>query len=457
MKRSEKIFTVTFLAIILFFMGSIVLRTFTRQVLVKRLGLNNAFTAKVLFDADYLDDASDLDDTSELTSKKIDWAVLYPFSEDIQREKEAEAEAESEKDADRTGVLNKPISLIERTEEKVDIFTSEHLIWHKDIIEIANHLESLLRWNYVPYSEYNGIITTNDGYLTSITEKKDISEAQKSITDLFELCNRLSIQFLYVNAPSKVCKFEDPGISGVLDFANQNADDFLASLKEEGIPYCDLRELLHAEGFSHHEMFYVTDHHWRPETGLWAARKIAAILNEDYDFSFDISTVEDSSFTKVFYPSWFLGSQGKKVTLAKAAPEEFTLLFPNYPTNLHYEVLSEEIEADGDFSVMYDMREVNERDYYGKSPYGAYFYADKALERVENKDIDEDRRILVIHDSFGTSVVPFLTMGIKYVDAIDLRHFTGSLRNFIETTKPDAVIVLYNPGALGDANLFDFR
>jgi LmbE family N-acetylglucosaminyl deacetylase len=51
----------------------------------------------------------------------------------------------------------------------------------------------------------------------------------------------------------------------------------------------------------------------------------------------------------------------------------------------------------------------------------------------------------------------------KQLDILDLRHFTGSLRSYITETKPDMVIVLYNPNAIAapdyatHTSMFDFR
>ncbi|MBR3158571.1 MAG: hypothetical protein IKF14_05650 [Atopobiaceae bacterium] len=176
-------------------------------------------------------------------------------------------------------------------------------------------------------------------------------------------------------------------------------------------------------------------------------------------FNLDASLIEPDRFTTDVYPQWFLGSQGKKVTLAKASPEDFALYYPKFATSLHYCVPSLGIDEVGDFSVMYDMRQVEERDYYNKNPYAAYIYADQPLETIENLERRDGPHLLVVHESFGNCVVPFLSLVAGRVDSIDLRHFDGSLRTYIETERPDAVVVMYNPSALGSNNaaLFDFR
>ena len=440
MKKAERFFTLFFLSAILFFMATIGLRTFTRDVLVRHLHVKNRFTELVLFDGF----------SEPSTQKTIDWKKYYPFPENAKQETGG---ADNESRESLTGkIVSKYDEKVSKFEKDIETRTTDYLIFYQELTELAKKYEDFLQWNYVAYSEYNGIVQLGDGYLTTISAKQDMTELSEPTIGLAHLCENLNIDFLYVNAPKKICEYEDKDVSGVTDFANQNADQFLFDLRSAEVDVCDLRELLHEEGLKHHAMFFVTDHHWRPETGLWASRKIAERLNQDYGFHFDLSRVNDANYRTVIYPEWFLGSLGKKVTLARTSPEDFTLLYPKFETNLHYEIMSEEIDADGDYSILYDMEPVSVRSYYKKDPYCVYTYANQPLERITNKDIDEDKRILFIQDSFGNAVTPFLAMGIRHVDSIDLRYFTGSVESLIRETKPDIVIVLYSANTLSTSN-----
>lgn len=458
--KAKKTFATVFLAMVIFFMCTIVLRAFTRLVLVNKVGMQNTFTNAILFDAPNLNAAPKTETKQderleETANKTIDWSLRYPFSEAILQE------INTEKKKKHTTELN--ISSIELQKERIKLYTTDYLLCYVPMTELANKYESLLQWNYVPYSEYNGVFELQDGYLHTACSRKNVSKPVQNIKELSDYCKGKGVHLLYINAPSKICKYDDIGVSGITDFSNQNADEFLSAAEEAGIDCLDLRELLHAEGYNHHALFYKTDHHWLPETGLWASCKIAEVLNDRYGYHFDLLKVEEDRFRKEIFPDWFLGSQGKKVTLERASPEDFTLLYPDYPTSIHYEVISRNIDEGGDFSIMYNMDRVKDRDYYKEIPYVAYIYGDQPLEQIENKNIDEERRVLILHDSFGNCVVPFLAMGIKYVDSIDLRYFNGSVQTFIEREKPDTVIVLYNQGAIQPAEsatigyLFDFR
>lgn len=209
--------------------------------------------------------------------------------------------------------------------------------------------------------------------------------------------------------------------------------------------------------FDHHQMYFKTDHHWLPETGLWAAREIVQKLNRACGFNFELSGIQDDDINKTVYPKHFLGSQGKKVTLAKAEPEDISLLYPDYDTEFHYEIMNLGVNTEGDFSIFYDMHYMEELDYYKGHPFAAYIYGNQPLEQIENRRLDNGKRLLVIHDSYALPVIPFLALKAQYVDAIDPRYFDGSLRTYIERTKPDAVIVLYNAAELANPAMYNFK
>ena len=53
---------------------------------------------------------------------------------------------------------------------------------------------------------------------------------------------------------------------------------------------------------------------------------------------------------------------------------------------------------------------------------------------------------MIIQDSFGCYISPFLAQGIEEMHLIYLPTFTGSIRSYIKNIKPDVVLMLYNEG-----------
>ena len=58
----------------------------------------------------------------------------------------------------------------------------------------------------------------------------------------------------------------------------------------------------------------------------------------------------------------------------------------------------------------------------------------------------------MIGDSYNKCVVPYLAQTVEKIDLIDRRYFDGSIINYIEKKKPDAVLVVYTPTLIGGTN-----
>ncbi|MCI8626905.1 MAG: hypothetical protein HFI40_11645 [Lachnospiraceae bacterium] len=442
------------LGILIFFMLTVLLRFFTRQVFVEFLGIENGFTRLVFIGAEEMGES--IVKTEEETLKiEIDWKERYPLPE----ENTLKGDNDWKKNFGKVRQWNR---FAEALKEKITTYTGEGLLGYPLWVSLERQYEKAIRWNLFVYDGTNEVAFLPDGYLTHLYGRQETSELVSSSERLSSFCKEQGIGFLYVQSPFKVSKYQDKDFSGVLDFSNENADNLLKGLWERGISFWDIRETIESEGFSHHELFYRTDHHWKIETGLWAAGRLAEKLNEDFGFQIDTSCLAAEKFRSVLYEDWFLGSQGKKVTLERTDPEDICLLYPTYPTRLHYEIPDLGLDTEGDFSVVYNKTQIEERDYYTKSPYSAFNYGDCPVIQIENRE-KEKGHVLFIKDSFVNCVAPFLALGVQTVDVLDIRHFDGSVEGFIKEKNPDIVIVMYNPSSIGKIDwksrysTFDFR
>ncbi|HQO56931.1 MAG TPA: DHHW family protein [Clostridia bacterium] len=421
------IVTRVMLAILIMFSVTILVRFFTRQVLIEKMGMNNRFTRAVFFDALRMEE--------NVQSPQIDWSGEFPFDE-------VGSPVEARSNQSISIISQHIASLVKSLESRIVSYTTDTVIFYPRILEMANQYKKAIGWNMVPNAEYNGVISMDDGYLTTIVEKRDISDNVKAISDLKTYLDKQGIDLLYVQIPHKICK-HDTKLSGVIDFSNQNADAFLSGLKEQRVDYLDLRNVLHKEGLNHHELFYRTDHHWKAETGLWAAGIVSKTLNDRYGFNIDLESLNPENFEYKVYEKWFFGSQGKKVTLSRAQPEDIALIYPREEAMLSFRVPGNNLDLSGSFGIFYDESKITEIDYYNNNPYAAYMYADNAYSLVANHRVAENNKVLVIGDSNDNSMIPFLALGIRNVDSLDLRHFNGSLRNLILKEKYDLVIINY--------------
>ncbi len=435
--------------ILVIFMLTIMARVLTRQIAVKRLHMDNAFTRMILVGKENLQKVQ--------KTANIDWEALYPFEE------QENVEYGTKSAVPETSLPDYIKGKITLIKEKIDVWTNRHLVGYQSMVETAESYNALLRWNLTKHKQgtvQGTIEICDDGYLIEYTDYEDVKEDILSVTDLYTYCQKSNIPLLYVQAPYKISPEEES--SGKFDFSNQKMDELLKGLRENHVPCLDLRENIKAENLPQRNLFYRTDHHWKSQTGLWAAGQIARRLNADFGFAIDIKLLDEDAFDTVVYHDRFLGSEGRRVTLARAKPEDITLFYPKYPTSFHFMMPDKKIDTIGDFSVIYDMQELEKDNFYEANAYCVY-PAFISLTLQKNNDQPNGKRILFLNDSYGGCVAPFLALCAGEVASITPGAFTGSIKGYIAQTKPDLIILLYYPGHLEKIDwsthkaLFDFR
>lgn len=256
----------------------------------------------------------------------------------------------------------------------------------------------------------------------------------------------LNCPYLYIQAPAKLCALDQelqlplPEMTN----ANQQTDWLLEHLAELGVDTLDLRESLHADGLNHYDCFYVTDHHWTMDTGLWAADVMAAELEERYGLAVDMSPLNPEKYEQRVWEDAFLGSQGRKVTLSYAHPEDFILPVPTFATDLHLTVPPWGSDFSGGFEILYNESAIPSPDYYRSNSYGAVLMGDCPYLVVENKDHSEGPVVAVLRESFAIASGPYLSLAAGEVHFIDARYYEGSVKALLEEIQPDIVVSLLN-------------
>ena len=204
-----------------------------------------------------------------------------------------------------------------------------------------------------------------DGVWSFVYPKADTREKVFSLADLAQTVEQSGAKFLYVQAPFKVDPYGDFAVNGRFDFTNKNCDKFLQQLNGQGIETLDLRQNLHqwaqAEQISYHDFFFRTDHHWKPQTALRAAKVVGEKLRAD-GIPVDDSRYDIQDFDVEILPACFLGSEGKRATLARVQADDFPILHPKFPTEIKVEIPEKNIDSTSDFELLYDKQQVARKD-----------------------------------------------------------------------------------------------
>lgn len=344
-----------------------------------------------------------------------------------------------------TGKLN--ISFIEDT-------YSEEFIGKYEFISANGAFHRLIGARVV-----NDRYRMDNGYLTSISDKFDLDWHMENTVSFRDALQERDIPFVYVNTPYKIHKTDKQLPAGVEDYSNENTDFALSYLRKHNIPVLDLRECIASEGLDHYSMFYKTDHHWTAEAGFWATGKVTDFLaQQDSSFAVEESLLDASNFNFDVYEDVFLGSAGIRVGEIYAGLDDMTVISPKFDTRFTFTVESEDIHREGSFADTFLFMDLLTTDNMLQSDsYALYCRGCHDLLKIQNYGTGyAPKKILMLIDSFSNVVIPFMSLGYEQTHVIDLRKFEGDLMAYVDDYDPDAVVILYNPGAYGERSMFSF-
>jgi hypothetical protein len=297
------------------------------------------------------------------------------------------------------------------------------------------------------------IVLSDSGYLCEPLTKvspETVDGAAQSVAQLKEYSEKNGAEFLYVLAPDKSADMSFP--SYIENHSEENYGLFADAFRERGVELLDLRAAMAEDGITPEEMFFVTDHHWKPEYGLWTTGRICADLKDRYGLEYDDSLCDISNYDVKNYENWFLGSYGKKTGrfFSPLGIDDIKLITPKFATDLVEEQPVKNEVKKGDFSqTVMVMKNIEKRDLYALNSYAAYSGGDFRLQKITNNNAKNGKKLMIIRDSFACAVLPYLCLNFSETYAVDIRdgdYYVGGKENIPELIgkiKPDYVVVLY--------------
>ena len=306
--------------------------------------------------------------------------------------------------------------------------TSKNLSYKGKLIDLYSLWYRLTDTREVVKEDATVLRLDNDflAFQPKVADEETLREMADACVRLKAVTDGAGSSLLYVMAPNKVSLSQN-GSNPVAD----NLRDFAGLLESRGVPVLNLKEQMATQGLAMEEAFFHTDHHWLPQTGLWAAGEVAAAL------ALEGEVLQPENYSVQTYPDLFLGSEGKKVGrfFTPLGLDDFSVITLLVEKNLHT------------------------ADPYLANPYVMYTGGDYPLQTIENHKLEDGDTVLVIRDSYACAVTPFLALTAGEVHTVDVRYWSGTetadtILDYVEALQPDHVVVLY---AGVSPHMFDFE
>ena len=288
----------------------------------------------------------------------------------------------------------------------------------------------------------NGVVKLNNGYLlTTLPYSSDeVLRTYADSTIRFDeyLKNRGTV-LVYANTPYTSSKYDPQLPIGINDYGNDNCDRFLQMLKDAGVDTIDFRETMHDDGIDQYSMMYKTDHHWTTKAGLYAYGILEDYIVDKTGCDVDERISDIQNYTVTTYKKWHLGSRGQRTGIYYAGIDDFDLIIPNFDTSIQNDAGTVGNMQD----LMINMEPLANKDYTSRYTYDSVLGG--SLGHFTNLDCKNDIKVLIITDSFGKAVAPYLAMGFAQIDYVYDADVSGVTPEFIESMDPDVVIMMYYP------------
>ena len=342
------------------------------------------------------------------------------------------------------------LSAFETFASDIDGYSTDLLQYHNRLMDLDS-LKHLLINTRLIEKEDTSVVKANNNTLTESCARcpDEVIEHSASVIHSLQMtAEENNADFLYVAVPGKNAIYTTP--ENIENYALDNYTRYLQALRQKDIPVLDLYDELRQNNMLTANTYFITDHHWTPETGFWATGRICDTLNQQYGFEYNNDYTNIDNYDLKTYPNQFLGSYGKKTGrfFTAGGPDDFTLITPKFETKFTVLQPLKEEEQTGNFEeAVLDTSMLQIQNHYASWTYLTYS-GDFRLQIIKNHLNPEGKKILVVRDSCAGVVTPFLALNAGELHIVDVRDFISSdpidVYGYLRDISPDYVLVLYS-------------
>lgn len=174
------------------------------------------------------------------------------------------------------------------------------------------------------------------------------------------------------------------------------------------------------------QLYFRTDHHWTMSGAYEAyvetvkSMGITPYLKKD----FQVETVSSN----------FLGTLYSKANAFGITPDYIEVFMPNFPISYHvtYENMTDSSDS------LYEYSYLDKKD-----KYSFFLNGNHSLVKIQTS-VKNNRKLLVIKDSYAHAFIPFLVNHFEEIHMVDLRYYHDNVYTYIENYDLKEALFLYN-------------
>lgn len=317
-------------------------------------------------------------------------------------------------------------------EKKIETYLSDHFPLREKFIGINSYSNLIFGKN-----EINGIYKCKDGYLINKPIIYNEKNMEKNLKSIKSFVNENSLKLSLMIVPSTGYIMNDKLPRNHDDYLDGKILDNIKEGVDEDIQWIDLEDTFIKEK-ENNRIFYKTDHHWTTFG--------AYLAYENFGTKEGLSLKDKSQYDKENYED-FYGTTYSKSGLWNN-PSDNIEIWSN-KGDIEIEIKDDNKEGTIKSNSLFFKDHLIEDD-----KYKSFLNGDHSFVKITNKDAPKGN-LLIIKDSFGDSLAPFLSENYNEIYIIDLRYYKkNKVSDLIKDKGIDNVLMLYSiDNIVNDTNI----
>lgn len=175
-------------------------------------------------------------------------------------------------------------------------------------------------------------------------------------------------------------------------------------------------------------IYFRTDHHWSALGAYYAYRQFCTDTERTPNELYQYRKESFGSFIGTFY-----GDSNKNKNLRKDTLE------------VYYPRCELTMKTRTDQGKMVSSKVIEDASGYGVgAKYSAFLGGDNSYSVITNKDVKDDSVCIVVKESYGNALVPYLADHYHKIYVVDYRYWTGNLSDLAKKNKVQDIIFVNN-------------
>lgn len=268
-----------------------------------------------------------------------------------------------------------------------------------------------------------GVVATKEGaFVRGRSDSWNTDDLHQFAVGLYELGRSLrergsDARILYIGAQSQIiAEYTEPIESFPLPDQQALMETMLYYLRGYRVESLDVQAALARSPLMPSEYMYKTGVLWTTQAAFTAVRALVDKLNSQFDSGIDPdgTLFDPDNFTSTVYEDVYMGTMGMSAGEPFTGREDFTVITPNYDTNLTYQAWGEKnLSVSGAFDeTLLNMENLHPEWPYVYSSYATYMDGGAHYMRaITNHDLPSAPRALFVHDASALPFAAYLSLG----------------------------------------------